>query len=43
MKICAKFNFWFWLQWGDLLWITFRGDIEAARESDNICHFLLLW
>ena len=29
-----------WLQWGNLPWITFRGNIEGARESDNICSFV---
>ena len=29
-----------WLQWGNLPWITFRGNIEGARESDNICRLL---
>jgi len=42
-KVCdenlCKIQLMFWLQWGDLLWITFRGNIEAARESENICLF----
>ena len=25
---------------GNLPWITFRGNIEGARESDNICRFV---
>ena len=41
-KVCEEnlCKIQFWLQWGNLPSITFRGNIEAKRESDNICHFV---
>jgi len=37
----CKIQLQFWLQWGNLPWITFRGNIEVGKESDNICHLFV--